>query len=75
MTMRAIVNLICCCVSSSAWAFDLQGHRGTRGLAPENTLPAFARALTLGVDTLELDTAEPYLPALQRFFKNRQRKR
>ncbi len=37
-------------------AFDLQGHRGARGLAPENTLPAFALALSLGVDTLELDT-------------------
>jgi glycerophosphoryl diester phosphodiesterase len=36
-------------------AFDLQGHRGARGLAPENTLPAFARALSLGVDTLEFD--------------------
>jgi glycerophosphoryl diester phosphodiesterase len=35
--------------------FELQGHRGTRGLAPENTLPAFAKALGLGVDTLELD--------------------
>ena len=35
--------------------FDLQGHRGARGLAPENTLPAFATALTLGVTTLELD--------------------
>jgi glycerophosphoryl diester phosphodiesterase len=38
-----------------AQAFDLQGHRGARGLAPENTLPAFARALTIGVTTLELD--------------------
>jgi glycerophosphoryl diester phosphodiesterase len=37
--------------------FDLQGHRGARGLAPENTLPAFARALALGVTTLELDVA------------------
>lgn len=37
--------------------FDLQGHRGARGLAPENTLPAFARALSIGVTTLELDTA------------------
>jgi glycerophosphoryl diester phosphodiesterase len=36
-------------------AFDLQGHRGARGLAPENTLPAFAKALSLGVTTLELD--------------------
>jgi len=38
-------------------AFDLQGHRGARALAPENTLVAFARALSLGVTTLELDTA------------------
>lgn len=38
-----------------AGAFDLQGHRGARGLAPENTLPGFAAALAAGVDTLELD--------------------
>ena len=36
-------------------AFDLQGHRGARGLAPENTLAAFIRALDIGVTTLELD--------------------
>jgi glycerophosphoryl diester phosphodiesterase len=41
----------------AAGAFDLQGHRGARGLAPENTLPAFARALDLGVTTLEMDVA------------------
>lgn len=35
--------------------FDLQGHRGARGLLPENTLPAFERAIGLGVSTLELD--------------------
>ena len=40
---------------SAAWGFDLQGHRGARGLAPENTLPAFERALEIGVTTLELD--------------------
>ena len=34
---------------------DVQGHRGTRGYLPENTLPAFKRALEIGVDTLELD--------------------
>jgi len=39
-----------------ARAFDLQGHRGARGLMPENTLPAFETALGLGVTTLELDT-------------------
>lgn len=36
-------------------AIDLQGHRGARGLAPENTLPGFERAIGLGVTTLELD--------------------
>lgn len=41
----------------SAEAFDLEAHRGGRGLMPENTLPAFAHALALGVDTLELDVA------------------
>lgn len=40
----------------AALAFDLQGHRGARGVAPENTLPGFAAALALGVATLELDT-------------------
>jgi glycerophosphoryl diester phosphodiesterase len=35
--------------------FDLQGHRGARGLLPENTLPAFEKAMELGVTTLELD--------------------
>jgi glycerophosphoryl diester phosphodiesterase len=37
--------------------FDLQGHRGARGLMPENTLPGFATALAIGVTTLELDLA------------------
>jgi glycerophosphoryl diester phosphodiesterase len=39
----------------AAQAFDLQGHRGARGTAPENTLPGFAAALAVGVATLELD--------------------
>jgi glycerophosphoryl diester phosphodiesterase len=38
-------------------AFDLQGHRGARGLLPENTLPAFRKALEIGVTTLETDLA------------------
>jgi glycerophosphoryl diester phosphodiesterase len=39
----------------TAQSFDLQGHRGARGLAPENTLAGFTRALAVGVTTLELD--------------------
>ncbi len=41
---------------AAAQGFDLQGHRGTRGLMPENSLPAFEKALAVGVTTLELDT-------------------
>ena len=36
-------------------AIDVQGHRGARGHAPENTLRGFERALAIGVATLELD--------------------
>lgn len=42
--------------AAAAPAVELQGHRGARGLAPESTLAGFARALEIGVDTLELDT-------------------
>ena len=44
-------------ITSSAAAIDLQGHRGARGLAPENTLAAFKTALAIGVTTLETDLA------------------
>jgi glycerophosphoryl diester phosphodiesterase len=42
-------------MATASYAIELQGHRGARGLAPENTLPGFERALAIGVDTLELD--------------------
>jgi glycerophosphoryl diester phosphodiesterase len=42
--------------ASAREGFDLEGHRGTRGLRPENTLAAFGKALQVGVTTLELDT-------------------
>jgi glycerophosphoryl diester phosphodiesterase len=38
-----------------AAAFDVQGHRGARGLAPENTLAGFRAALAAGATTWELD--------------------
>jgi len=44
-------------VNSSSKRIDLQGHRGARGLMPENSIPAFILALDLGVTTLELDVA------------------
>lgn len=49
--------LLGCVLAWPALAFDLQGHRGARGLAPENTLAGFQRALEVGVSTLELDVA------------------
>src|SRR5204863_10044856 len=35
--------------------FELQGHRGARGLRPENTLPSFEAALDAGVTSIETD--------------------
>jgi glycerophosphoryl diester phosphodiesterase len=54
-----IASLACAiwALSLPAGAFDLQGHRGARGLAPENTLAGFRAALDLGVTTLETDLA------------------
>jgi glycerophosphoryl diester phosphodiesterase len=55
--MKRWIASVLAAVCLQVQAFDLQGHRGARGLAPENTLPAFALALSLGVNTLETDIA------------------
>jgi glycerophosphoryl diester phosphodiesterase len=65
MTLRALPNrfiafliaLGALASTAPAEAFDLQAHRGGRGLRPENTLVSFENALRLGVTTLELDIA------------------
>ncbi len=44
-------------LAGPADAFDLQAHRGGRGLRPENTLSSFENAVRMGVTTLELDIA------------------
>ena len=54
---RVVVALGLALACLTAAALDLQGHRGARGLAPENTLRAFEVALRHGVTTLELDIA------------------
>jgi len=72
----AIVSLFLIKPSLSAQqkGLDIQGHRGARGLMPENTIPAFKRAIDEGVTTLELDVVitkdkqvvvshEPYMSA------------
>jgi glycerophosphoryl diester phosphodiesterase len=51
----AVVSLALAIGPNMASAFDLQGHRGARGLAPEDTLAGFAKALQIGVTTLETD--------------------
>jgi glycerophosphoryl diester phosphodiesterase len=55
--MDRLCAIVLMLAMGSAQALDLQGHRGARGLLPENTLPSFERALALGVTTLELDIA------------------
>ncbi len=34
---------------------SIEGHRGSRGHLPENTIPSFIKAIEQGADTLELD--------------------
>lgn len=55
--MRIVLAAALLSVAGAAAGFDLQAHRGGRALMPENTLPAFELALTLGVSTLETDLA------------------
>jgi glycerophosphoryl diester phosphodiesterase len=54
---RLAVTLLPALLALPSLAFDLEGHRGARGLAPENTLAAFRRALEIGVTTIETDMA------------------
>lgn len=44
-------------ISHTSLAFDIYGHRGARGLAPENTLPGYKTALALNVDYVDMDVA------------------
>ncbi len=51
-----IIGVMACTNKPKTFAeIDLQGHRGARGLMPENTIPAFIKALDFGVNTLEMD--------------------
>ena len=51
----AVISAALLALSGCATRFDLQAHRGGRGLAPENTLTSFSNGLAIGVSTLELD--------------------
>ena len=50
-----LVNILLSCWLSYAPTLDVQGHRGARGLFPENTLVGFRKTIEMGVVTLELD--------------------
>jgi len=43
------------CTQEEQTPFDIQGHRGCRGLYPENTIKGFLKAVDIGVTTLEMD--------------------
>ncbi|NEU07239.1 glycerophosphodiester phosphodiesterase [Flavihumibacter sp. R14] len=59
--MSVLIILSGCKVQQSAQtpkalpAFDSEGHRGARGLMPENTIPAMIKAIDVGVTTIEMD--------------------
>ncbi len=58
MKRLALILMTACC--AGAWAAGpkaplVEGHRGSRGTMPEDTLPAFNEALRVGADVLELD--------------------
>lgn len=58
--LKLVLLLLCVFLNmncNSPKLIDIQGHRGCRGLLPENTIPAFLKAINLGVHTLELDVA------------------
>lgn len=55
VTLFLAITFMSCSSNPSPKTFDLQGHRGARGLMPENTIPSFLKAVDLGVDTIELD--------------------
>jgi glycerophosphoryl diester phosphodiesterase len=52
---RRVFAFLLSMLAAPSLAFDLEGHRGTRGLAPENTLAAFRKAISIGVTTIETD--------------------
>jgi glycerophosphoryl diester phosphodiesterase len=43
------------CKDAGERKFDIEGHRGCRGLMPENTIPAMLKAIDFNVNTLEMD--------------------
>jgi glycerophosphoryl diester phosphodiesterase len=60
MFFRIVVVIVACVLMSTASAATrilVHGHRGARAVLPENTIPAFEHAISVGADVLELDLA------------------
>jgi glycerophosphoryl diester phosphodiesterase len=56
--VRTVIALIAfAMIFEGASGMELQGHRGARGVLPENSLPSFQSAIHAGADCLELDIA------------------
>jgi len=59
--MKLYLSMICyvllnsCAMNHNKEGLDKEGHRGCRGLMPENTIPAMLHAIDLGVNTIEMD--------------------
>lgn len=51
----SLLIFIACSPQQEDFDYDLQGHRGARGLLPENTIPSFLIAIDHGVNTIEFD--------------------
>jgi len=69
----ALVAIVAQPIMSTTTGFNIQGHRGARGLRPENSLPGFAYALSVGVTTLEFDvgiTADDHLVVIHDRYLN-----
>ncbi len=54
-TTIALASALSISACGTKKTIDLQGHRGCRGIRPENTMVAFEKALEIGVTTLEMD--------------------
>jgi glycerophosphoryl diester phosphodiesterase len=54
-TSFIFLSLLLAITMKAQTTFDIEGHRGCRGLYPENTIVAFLEAVRLGVNTLEMD--------------------
>lgn len=55
MNFNFVFTLCLLLFAVSANALDIYGHRGARGLAPENTIPGYKKALEIGVDFVDMD--------------------